>query len=389
MAVIYGDDLANDLSGTAGADSIYGLGGDDTLRADFSAGGAFDFLSGGVGDDFYRIEYNSGTDQFVRSLHLEAYVDEKILSGNDSLDIHAVRATSVVYLPLNVENFFVTGKISTVIGTDQDNVVFAKVDDLGQGQGVVISAKGGDDVLYGSDFDDLLDGGIGVDGMVGGKGDDCYRVDSRDDIVIEYSGEGDDVIESMAASYRISNNVETLELVALGVQTGNGNGAGNLIVSHVDFTKFVNAGGGNDIVKLFGAADDLVNGGQGDDTLQAGLGDDIYRTSGNFGRDEITDIGGDDAVEFDVNESTLWFSKNGNDLNVSVIGTQNGVTIKNWYSDSAAKIEEFYSGTGKMLTAAKVDSLVNAMSGFAQPSSTTLPANIQTALAPTLAAAWQ
>lgn len=359
------------------------------MRGDFSAGAVFDLLSGGEGDDSYLIEYQSGTDQFVRNVHLETYIDEKDGGGIDRLDIHAARATSVVYLPLNVEEVFVTGKIAAISGNDQDNVVFAKIDDLSEGMGVGVSAKGGDDVLYGSDFDDLLDGGVGVDGMVGGRGDDCYRVDSRDDIVIEYSGEGDDAIESMAGSYRISSNVETLELVAMGVQTGNGNGASNVIVSRVDFTKFVNAGAGDDTVKMFGIADDLVNGGQGNDILQAGLGNDVYRTSGTFGRDEITDAGGDDAVEFDVNESTLWFSKSGNDLNVSVIGTQNGVTIKNWYSDFSAKIEEFYAGTGKMLTAAKVDTLVSAMSAFAQPTTAALPANIQTALAPTLAAAWQ
>lgn len=168
-----------------------------------------------------------------------------------------------------------------------------------------------------------------------------------------------------------------------------GNTISNTITSYGDYSRIVSAGGGADTVIIKGVAGDILIGGGGNDSLQAGLGDDVYRTSGAFGHDEITDIGGDDAVEFDVSESTLWFSKSGNDLNVSVIGTQNGVTIKNWYSDSSAKIEEFYAGTGKMLTAAKVDTLVSAMSAFAQPTTAALPANIQTALAPTLAAAWQ
>ena len=168
-----------------------------------------------------------------------------------------------------------------------------------------------------------------------------------------------------------------------------GNALDNDIRSEGDYSRVINAGRGNDYVESYGNATDVYNGGAGNDTLRAGLGDDVYRTSGTFGHDEITDTGGDDAVEFDVNESTLWFSKSGNDLNVSVIGTQNGVTIKNWYSDATAKIEEFYAGTGKMLTVAKVDTLVDAMSAFAQPTTAALPANIQTALAPTLAAAWQ
>lgn len=373
MAVIYGDDLANDLSGTAGADSIYGLGGNDTLT-----GGSGDSLFGGVGDDVYFIQRGGQT--------LAVFCKELSDEGHDTLNMEVLSPSSYVKLPDFIDDWNVYGTVSSLAGNAEDNVITVS----GATSYVVMNGLAGDDVLYGTNFEDILMGGAGVDGMCGGMGDDIYFVENKDDIVLERSGEGLDLVDSSADRYKLAANVENLELSGDSKQLmAYGNTLGNVITSFGDFSRIVSAGGGADTVQLKGAANDIVIGGVGNDTLDAGLGDDVYRTSGIFDHDEITDAGGDDALEFDVNESTLWFSKNGNNLNVSVIGTQNGVTIKNWYSDSNAKIEEFYAGTGKMVTAAKVDSLVTAMSGFAQPTTATLPANIQTALAPTLAAAWQ
>jgi hypothetical protein len=76
-------------------------------------------------------------------------------------------------------------------------------------------------------------------------------------------------------------------------------------------------------------------------------------------------------------------------LNVSVIGTQNSVAIKNYYSDVNAKIEEFDAGNGQVLSGAKIDVLVNAMAAFAPPSTTVMPSDTRAALATTLAATWQ
>lgn len=389
MAVIYGDDLANDLSGTAGADSIYGLGGNDTLRANYKMG-SVDQLYGGLGDDVYFYD--------LTSLNVASYkgsnIHESQDQGQDTLSLLYVpeggNYFTSVGQPQNIEIFDVNGAITMIGGNDASNEIHANLYGLpaSVSEAVTINGFAGDDTIFGSIYGDFINGGSGADGMAGGKGDDYYMIDNADDLVIELSGQGYDWIECDGVDYRMSSNVEALSIYGLGM-TYYGNRLANRIESLDNSSRIIKAGAGSDVVIMHGAADDLLIGGADNDTLQAGLGDDIYRTSGAFGRDEITDTGGDDAVEFDVNESTLWFSKNGNDLNVSVIGTQNGVTIKNWYSDSSAKIEEFYAGTGKLLTAAKVDSLVSAMSGFAQPSSTTLPANIQTALAPTLAAAWQ
>lgn len=374
MAIINGNNQANDLSGTAGADSIYGMGGNDTLH-----GGLNDYLAGGTGDDLYYWAY-----QPLHPSVKNKYIFEAAGQGLDKIIVQPTGLDDV-YMPDNIEDIDISGDFQSVIGNDLDNEITA----TGANWGVAIRGGGGDDILYGSDAGDGLYGGAGIDGMLGGKGDDYYQVDTRDDIIIEYSNEGYDTVSSLASVFKLGNQLEVLTLDADAVQRGTGNGLANLIQSNTDFTKFVNGGGGDDVVILTGFADDLVVGGSGNDTLLAGLGDDIYRTYSDFGWDEISDAGGSDAVEFDVNQDRLWFKRDGNDLRVAVIGTQNGVTVKNWYADSSAVVEEFYAGNGKLLTSSKVDQLVSAMSAFAQPTTTTMPASMQSVLAPTLAAVWQ
>lgn len=374
MAVITGTNLANDLSGTSGADSISGLGGDDTLR-----GGLGDTLIGGAGDDTYYWAYEA--------LHISVknkYIKEDANQGHDTV-ITVSSGLDYLRLPDNVEDIYVTGSYGQLQGNDLDNLIDAR-GSVGEAS---IWGYGGDDIIYGTDNVDGIYGGTGIDGMLGGKGNDYYQVDNRDDIIIEFSGEGRDSVSSLASVYKLGNNVEELFLDGDFVQRGNGNFQNNLISSTKDQTRFINAGEGNDTVDLSGVADDLVIGGAGNDTLSAGLGGDVYRFTTSFGRDEVTDVGGDDVVDIDVAHDRLWFTRQGSDLKVAVIGTDNSVTVKNWYSDPAGKIEDFTSIDGKDLSWTKVDQLVSAMSQFAQPTTTTMPPNVQAALAPTLAATWQ
>lgn len=374
MAVIYGDDLANDLSGTVeAADSIYGLGGNDTLRTTRQSGAGVDTLYGGADNDTYEF---SGTSM---GRTLSSYIKEDVNAGYDTANVRLTTDRPYydpVFVPANVEVINFYGNFAWVFGDDLENEMhinpYNRIDNV-----FIMQGKGGDDILYGSEYDDDIDGGTGIDGMVGGKGNDLYQVDRREDIIIEYGGGGRDKVISTASSYRISQNVEDLYFDGAYLQYGTGNAQNNLFESTMNFSRIISAGNGADTVRLTGDAEDIVNGGQGDDTLQAGLGDDIYRASGYFGRDEITDAGGNDAVEFDVNEEHLWFSRSGDDLKVSVVGAQDDITIKNWYGNASNKIEEFYSGAGKKLNSARVDELVSVMSGFSKPTDVSLPSEVK------------
>ncbi|NRT55401.1 hypothetical protein HNQ01_001113 [Leptothrix sp. C29] len=86
----------------------------------------------------------------------------------------------------------------------------------------------------------------------------------------------------------------------------------------------------------------------------------------------------------------LWFRHLGNDLEVSIIGTSDKATVKDWYLGAQHQIEQMRTSDGQTLLAADVDALVNAMAAFSAPASgqTSLPQNLLTALAPVIAAAW-
>ncbi|MFZ5521261.1 MAG: calcium-binding protein, partial [Pseudomonadota bacterium] len=85
-----------------------------------------------------------------------------------------------------------------------------------------------------------------------------------------------------------------------------------------------------------------------------------------------------------------WLRRTGSDLELSVIGTGDTITIGNWYGGSACQVEQIALATGKSLAAGKVNALVDAMAAFAPPAAgqTTLPANYQTALNGVIAANW-
>jgi Ca2+-binding RTX toxin-like protein len=392
MAIINGNDLANDLSGTDAADSIYGFGGNDTLRGTYRnpLGGGIDYLYGGLGDDEYDFDA-SGFHGSQLKLKV-AIVDE----GGEA-DVINLKYTPGVdpYLmswlaPDNVEFINVYGAVLDTHGNDVDNEIHVYYSGLAPNAiaSTSIFGGGGDDVIFGSDYGEFISGGTGVDGMAGGKGDDTYEVDDVNDLIIENSNGGIDGVDCYASQYRLSSNVENLNIFSAGLNY-TGNRSDNFIESFGDYSRVIKAGAGSDTVVMTGNADDLIIGGAGNDSLNAGLGDDVYRTSLDFGHDTITDTGGFDTVEFDVNPDQLWFVRGGNDLNVSVIGTQNIVTIKNYYSDANAKIEEFDAGNGKVLTGASIDTLVSAMAMFAPPTTTTMPQSTHDALAWTLSSTWQ
>ena len=219
-------------------------------------------------------------------------------------------------------------------------------------------------------------------------------------------------------------NVDTIFATAI-ISAGSAN-ADNLIGWHgIDS---LDGGGGNDTLDGAGG-NDIINGGDGNDlltdssgnnTLSGGAGNDTIRARGTFsggsgddllqasdawfgdtylfqigdGKDVINDLGygGIDSIIFGggINANMLWFQKSGNDLEVTKIGSTEGVSIKNWYASSFQQIERFRSGDGKHLSNTNVDALVSAMAGFSVPSvgQTTLSGNYLTVLNSVITSSW-
>jgi len=227
------------------------------------------------------------------------------------------------------------------------------------------------DSINGTAGNDAINGGVGADIMSGGEGDDIYSANTSADKIIDGKDQGYDTIETQT-NYIIPDNIEKLVLLGHAQIFGGGNGLDNTIV-------------GND-------AANLLKGGQGADTLIGGAGDDTYVFNRGDGKDKIKDIDASndnlDTISFgnDISSKLLWFAKNGTDLDISILGTSDQIKVVDWYSlGASAQIERFRAGDGKILSAAKVDVLVSAMARF-KPTEITFSAGNPVYPATTIAA---
>ncbi|HRH16201.1 MAG TPA: calcium-binding protein [Aquabacterium sp.] len=140
---------------------------------------------------------------------------------------------------------------------------------------------------------------------------------------------------------------------------------------------------------------DTLAGGKGQDLLVGGKGSDTYLFNRGDGQDVIQEndstwLVSDRLQLGDATSKQLWFTKDGSNLNISVIGTQDQVVVQDWFLGSAYRVERITASDGKSLTAAKVQTLVNAMASFTPPADgvTTLPASTPTTITKVIASSW-
>ena len=387
---ITGNDVANRLEGGKGADTLIGGAGADTMI-------------GGDGDDVYYVDNASDVVTEGAQSAIAKFFGVKDTTGNDK-----VYASINYTLGANVENLKLVGAAVSGSGNSLNNII------IGNEMNNVLTGNGGNDTL---------DGGIGADTMKGGTGNDIYFVDNLGDTIVDGGG-NDSVVATI--DYTISQSfIENLTLFGYDAVYGTGNSGNNVLVGSLGDNVLDGAGGndtlyggeGNDVLKggagtdrLFGGGGmDTLIGGAGNDFLSGGVGADTYVFSRGSGQDVIRD--GDatyfdsnydgvlnaedevnDVLEFtDVNSNQLWFSRSGQDLVVSVIGTSDKVTIEQWYDRDAYHVEQFKAADGKVLLDGDVNRLVSAMSSFAPPASgqTSLSSSYQNKLEPVLAATWK
>ncbi|MCA1323195.1 calcium-binding protein [Herbaspirillum sp. alder98] len=225
----------------------------------------------------------------------------------------------------------------------------------------VMLGRGGNDRMLGDDGDDVLDGKRGNDTLFGGPGNDfLYGGVGRD---ILYGGDGRDQI--------------------LG-----GRGA-----------DFLLGGDGGD--RLHGEkGNDILDGGTGNDLLDGGLGSDIYLFGRGDGQDTVVNAertAGDlDYVRLcqGIHREEVWFRREGVNLKMILlndIDSIDSLTMLDWYAATPQRVDHFELGSGRRLTADKVEVLVDAMASF-DPQVTSvasLPAELLTTLRPLLAQSWQ
>jgi len=289
-----------------------------------------------------------------------------------------------------------------IVGDNSDNIIDGGLGDdflfglggndnlLGGSGNDILFGDAGNDTLSGGDGDDSLNGGAGIDTLIGGAGNDVYFLKGGDDSVIEQSNEGIDTVLS-DSNYVLGSNVEQLVLTGFYDIDGTGNELDNRIFGGFGRNN-ISGGAGDD--SLFGSfGNDTLTGGIGNDYLQGGFDDDTYLFNVGDGQDTIQEITGNDSLIFgsEVSYDQLWFEQQGNDLQVSVIGTDDSIVVSNWFAGSHYQIESIQTDTGMNLINTQVQQLVDAMAGFSPPAAgqLNLPDDVRAGLEPTLAATWQ
>ena len=267
---INGDDSDNTLTGTAIADEMHGLGGNDIL----SGLAGEDVLEGGDGND--------------------------VLDGGTGIDTASyASATQGVSVSLAVTSPQDTG------GAGIDTLV--SIENLtGSAHNDILTGNAGANVLSGGTGDDILIGGAGADALHGGAGDD-----------ILIGGAGADVLDGGDGFDLVSYETDTFVVPILNITpidfSGDGGGVGDdagdtfvnvegvIGTSHNDF--IVGRLGVADTI-IGGAGNDILDGQGGGDTLIGGVGNDLLM--GAFGNNHF--VGGDglDTVfySFDATIST-------------------------------------------------------------------------------------
>ncbi|MCG8125141.1 MAG: hypothetical protein N0E55_14465 [Candidatus Thiodiazotropha taylori] len=98
-----------------------------------------------------------------------------------------------------------------------------------------------------------------------------------------------------------------------------------------------------------GAGDDQLQGNAGNDYLIGGLGSDTYLIGTSSGQDRINnyDAGDSSTDTLRFEEAViddLWFSRVGDDLTINLVGSDDQVTIEQWYSDPAQEVDRIEAG---------------------------------------------
>ncbi len=265
-----------------------------------------------------------------------------------SSDIIVSRSSSSLILSLKgstdkitVSNYF-SGDVTSGYKLEEIRFADGTTWNIEQIKTMVLTGTVGNDTLTGYATDDALSGGLGNDYLYGQAGNDV--IDGGDGADYLYGENGDDTLKGGAG-----NDV---------LYGGNGN---DLVL------------GGEGADHLYGdAGDDILRGGAGNDALSGGAGNDTYVFGLGDGQDTIDNLSASAASDRDIlslegiAKDSLWLSRQGSNLVIDVIGSEDSITVQGWYSNANRQLDAIQAGSVS-LYANQVDNLVNAMAAFGAP----------------------
>lgn len=414
--VLIGDAQANTLMGQGGDDTVRGGDGDDLLFGgdgnDMLYGDAGnDTLYGGLGDD--TLEGGAGNDWFGQTQARE----HDVLRGGAGVDTvdysqtgaHAGIAAGRIGLGIladlgagrvdklgeagssaydtvsGIENVVGTELADRITGDAQANVL------RGAGGADVLAGGEGDDVLLGGDGDDQLSGDAGRDRLYGEAGDDWFFQDAanagnlldggggRDTVDFSGPGRGLDagakgVFLSLGKGFASLMDEPETSNVLRNIENAVGSARDDVLIGDTGANVLnglagndVLSGGAGDDVLLGDEGSDLLSGDAGNDDLFGGQGDDTYLFGVGYGHDTIYESGGGhDTIRINAGADQLWFARQGNDLEIRILGTDDALTVHDWYRDADHRVEALHAAN-QAVDPAGIEKLVEAMAQYPDP----------------------
>jgi Ca2+-binding RTX toxin-like protein len=378
-ADVYGsDDTINvgndDIAGSEGnIDSVTASGSGDSIYL-FGTSGDTDNISitGSGGDD---VIYDSNTDNTIN------------LSGDGAggTDNYIVMSGQTVNLDDNAR--------ADTYGTG--NTINAGTDDtVGSDGGNTITATGSGDAIY-----------------LFGTGSDTASMEASGDTAYVTTSDGNDLVyASSGDTVNVSGNGSGGTDNYIVMSGGNVNFANNARADTYGDDDTITAGN-DDTVGVYGTSDTVSLGssssvwmsGTSESVTINGGGSNSYQFGSTFGQDIINNAASGSAttangqVGFTSSSTTdekLWFQMSGSNLVVTLLGTDDTITIDNWSSGGAKQVSEFAAdGLTTDPQSSQFGALVSAMAYY---SSTTDPgfnpatsgATMPSTLTSDLAAAW-
>ncbi len=266
-----------------------------------------DTLNGGFGNDTYRYGVGYGDDTIL--------YDGDTVGSFDTVEIIGVQTPEALTFRRVDDDLIITivatGETLIIENYFLYNSGMPVIDEIRLENGTVISAN----ELIATEGDDLIDGTAADDKLDGRGGNDTIR-----------GKEGDDTLWG---------------------QDGN---------------DYLNGGGGNDLL-MGGEGDDSLdgeegndelNGGPGNDSLSGGEGTNTYLFEAGGGRDTIDDSNWKEDSILKLGpglaRDNLAFSRDGDNLSIQIIGSNDTVIIKNYFSSGV--LEKIIFGDGNILTIA-------------------------------------
>jgi Ca2+-binding RTX toxin-like protein len=325
-----------------------------------------------------------------------------------------------------------TGADSLTGGSGRDSISGGAGNDT-------LNGAAGNDTLIGGTGNDVLTGGAGVNSYVFNPGDgtDLINPSAGDQIVLHGYKAGDLQIGRLGLSNTLALNLrnaagQSLQLDIASAQTANlsllwddgsstawsdvlavankpeglvltGTSGADTLQGQADNDRLAGLAG-NDSLQG-GAGNDGLDGGLGNDTLVGGLGNDTlvgdkgndtYLFARGDGQDTLVDkdstwFNSDLLKIANAKSNQLWFTRTGNNLNIAIIGTTDKVSILDWYTSSANRLEKITAlGDNKTLNLSRLNGLVSAMAGFTNQAmaNTDLPASTSATLSKLISSSW-